>query len=213
MTHRIVLAAALALASASLSATTYTFEPNYTQGVFRWDHLGFANPTAQFSQGEGKLEYDPADPTRASVKVTLSLANVHTGVPALDDHLRSEDFFDTTRFPNATFTSTRVEKGDAANRLKVTGQLSLHGVTQPVVLDVTVNKIGANPRSDLPSIGFDATTTLKRSSFNLGKYVPQVGDEINVQITVEAAEAKAYARYLKAREEEEAAAAKDAAKK
>jgi polyisoprenoid-binding protein YceI len=210
MICRIALAV-FVLASMPLYATTYTLEPDYTQGVFRWNHLGFSSPAAQFAQGEGTLEFDQADPSKSSVTVTIPLGSLYTGVPALDDHFRSKDFFETARFPTATFRSTRVEKGAAADQLKVTGDLSLHGVTKPVILEVRVIKIGTNPRSNLPTVGFDAITTLKRSDFGMGKYVPQVSDEIRMQIISQAVEAKPYAEYLKA--QAEAAAAKDAAKK
>ena len=195
---RLTVAAALTLLCAPLYATTYTLEPDYTQGVFRWNHLGFSSPAAQFSQGQGTLEFDPADPTQASVKVTIPLSTLNTGVPDLDDDFRSTDFFDIKKYSSATFTSIRVERGMAQNQLKVTGNLDLHGVTKPVTLDVTVVKIGTNPRSGLPTIGFDAMTTLKRSEFGLGKYVPQVGDEIELHLTSQAVDAKAYADYLKA---------------
>ena len=192
-----VLALALAAASAPLYATTYTLEPDYTQGVFRWNHLGFSTPAAQFSQGAGTLEFDSAAPTHASVKVTIPLSTLNTGVPDLDDDFRSTDFFDTAKFPSATFTSTQVEAGMTPTQLKVTGNLNLHGVTKPVTLDVTVVKVGTNPRSGLPTVGFDAMTTLKRSEFGLGAYVPQVGDEIELHIICQAVDAKAYAEYLK----------------
>jgi polyisoprenoid-binding protein YceI len=204
-------AAALLLATSPLYAATYTLEPDYTQGVFRWNHLGFSTPAAQFSQGVGTLEYDPADPAKSSVSVTIPLGSLYTGVPALDEDFRSADFFDTARFPTATFKSTKVEKLMAADRLQVTGELSLHGVTKPIVLDVMVVKVGTNPRSNLPTVGFDAKTTLKRSDFGLGKYVPQVGDEIQMHIISQAVDAKAYAEYLKIQAAK--AAAKDAAKK
>lgn len=210
MIRRIALLASLAFGCAPLYATTYTMEPDYTQGVFRWDHLGFSSPSAQFAQGEGTLEFDAANPAKSSVKVSIPLTTLNTGVPGLDEHFRSADFFDTARFPKATFTSTRVEKGSMTNQLKVTGNLSLHGVTKPVTLDVTLVKVGANPRTSLATVGFDATTTLKRSDFGMGAYVPQVSDEIRVQITSQAVEAKSYAEYLKAEAAEEA---KKAAKK
>lgn len=198
MIRRLILATSLAVASLPLQATPYTLEPDYTQGVFRWNHLGFSSPAAQFAQGQGTLEFDGADPTRSSVEVTIPLSTLSTGVPALDDDFRSTDFFDTARFPTATFKSTKVEKGMAMDRLEVTGQLTLHGVTRPVTLEVTVVKIGTNPRSGLATVGFDATATLKRSDFGLGRYVPQVGDEIQLHLTSQAVEAKAYAAYLKA---------------
>jgi polyisoprenoid-binding protein YceI len=213
MIRRIAIATSLALASASVFATTYTLEPNYTQGVFRWNHLGFSSPAAQFSQGTGTLEFDPADPVRSSVTVTIPLSTLHTGVPDLDEDFRSTDFFDTARFPSATFKSTRVEKGSMKDKLKVTGNLSLHGVTKPVTLDVTLVKLGTNPRSSLPTVGFDALTTVKRSDFGLGKYVPQVGDEVEMRIIIQAVEAKSYAEYLKAQEAAEASKAKGAAQK
>lgn len=202
----------LALVALPIYATTYTLDPDHTQGVFRWNHLGFSSPAAQFSQGEGTLEFDQADPTKSSVTVTIPLSSLHTGVPALDDDLRSKEFFDTATFPTATFKSTKVEKGAMTGQLKVTGDLNLHGVTKPVTLAVTIVKVGTNPRTGLPAVGFDATTTLRRSDFGLGAYVPQVGDKIPMRIVSEAINAKAYAKYLKEQAAAEAAA-KDAAKK
>lgn len=213
MIRRIALVSSLALATMPLYATTYTLEPDYTQGVFRWNHLGFSNPAAQFSQGAGTLEFDQADPSKSSVKVTIPLSSLNTGVPALDEHFRSADFFETTKFPTAAFVSTKVEKSVAADQLKVTGDLSLHGMTRPVTLDVTVIKIGTNPRTSLPTIGFEATARLKRSDFGLGKFVPQVSDEIQMKIISQAVDAKANAEYQKAKAAAEAADAKDAAKK
>jgi polyisoprenoid-binding protein YceI len=198
MNRRTTAAALLAFAVSPLYAATYTLEPDYTQGVFRWDHLGFSSPAAQFAQGEGTLEFDQANPTLASVKVTIPLSSLHTGVPDLDEHFRSKDFFETARYPTAEFKSTKVDMGDAADRLRVTGNLSLHGVIRSVMLDVTVVKIGINPRTNLPTVGFDAMTSLKRSDFGLGKFVPQVADEIQIHITSQAVDAKAYAEYLKA---------------
>jgi len=204
MIRRFVIATTLVLASASSYATSYVLEPDYTQGVFRWNHLGFSSPAAQFSQGKGKLEFDPANPTRASVQVTIPLSTLNTGVPDLDEDFRSSDFFDTAKFPTATFKSTRVDLGSGKDQLKVTGDLSLHGVTRPVVLEVTIVKVGNNPRTSLPTVGFDAMATLKRSEFGLGAYVPQVGDEIQMHLIVQAVDAKAYADYLKAKEAEKA---------
>lgn len=198
MLRQLALAAALATATVPLQATTYTLEPDYTQGVFRWNHLGFSSPAAQFAQGQGALEFDPANPTKASVQVTIPLSTLSTGVPGLDDDFRSTDFFDIAKYPSATFTSTRVEKGAGAQQLKVTGNLSLHGVVKPVVLNVRVVKIGTNPRTGVPTVGFDGTTTLKRSDFGLGRYVPQVGDDIEMHIICQAVDARAYAEYLKA---------------
>jgi polyisoprenoid-binding protein YceI len=209
---RKMLIALLTLASAPILATTYTLEPNYTQVIFCWNHLGFSDPAAQVAQGEGTLEFDQTDPTKSSVVVVIPLSSLHTGVPDLDEHLRSKDFFETDRFRTAAFKSKQVELGTAKDRLRVTGDLSLHGITKPITLDVTLLKVGINPRTNLPTIGFDATTTIRRSEFGLGKFVPQVSDEIQIRITSQAAEAKAYAEYNRAEAAAEAAA-KDAVKK
>jgi polyisoprenoid-binding protein YceI len=207
MIRRIFFTAAVALAAAPSHAAIYTFEPQHTQGVISWNHLGFANPTAQFNNVAGTLDFDQADPSRSSVMVTIPLTLMSTGVADLNDDFKSADFFDLARFPTATFKSTRVEQGAAPGTLKVLGDLSLHGAVRRVSLDVTLNKVGTNPRNNVPTVGFEAMATLKRSDFGLGLYVPQVSDEIRIHITAEAAEKNAYEQYLKAE------AARAAAKK
>jgi len=190
---RTAVAAALMLSSASSFATTYTLEPNYTQAILQWNHLGFSTPSATLGQGEGTLEFDSADRTKSSVKVTMPLSTLNSSVPELDTHLRSADFFDTAKYPTIAFTSTKVETHGVPDRLTVTGDLTIHGITKSVALDVAVVKIGVNPRSSLATIGFEATTTLKRSEFGLGKFVPQVSDAIPVHIIAQAVDAKAAA--------------------
>jgi polyisoprenoid-binding protein YceI len=213
MTRRFILAAMLALSSAPLCATTYTLQPDYTQGVFRWNHLGFSSPAAAFGQVEGTMEFDRENPTKSFVRLTIPMTSLSTTVPGLDEHLRSPDFFDIAKFPSATFVSTRVERGRSSDKFLVTGDLSMHGVTKPVTIDVAVIKVGVNPRLNMPCVGFDATAKLKRSDFGLGKFVPLVSDEIDIHISSEVAEAQAYATYLKAEEEAEKAEAAKASKK
>lgn len=198
MIRRATLAASLFAISLPLYATTYTLERDYTQGVFRWNHLGFVSPAAQISQGEGTLQFDAANPTHAAVQVTFPLKTMNTGVPDLDDDFKSTDFFDTEKFPSATFTSTKVEQGAQKDQLKVTGNLNVHGITKPVILEVMVTKVGINPRSGLPTVGFEGSTLLKRSDWDLGRYVPQVSDAVELHITSQAVDAQAYAEYLKA---------------
>ncbi|MDR2011803.1 MAG: YceI family protein [Rhodanobacter sp.] len=195
MIRRIALAAALVTTPAF--AGTYTLEPTHTEITIGWNHFGFSNPSAQFSKVEGTLEFDQANPTKASVNVTIPISSVDSHVAKLDKHLQSPDFLDAAKYPNATFKSTKVE-AEGANKLKVTGDLSLHGVTKPVVLDVTINKVGEHPMRKAAAAGFDATTTIKRSDFGISKYVPMVSDDLSVHITTEAIDAKAYAESLKA---------------
>jgi len=195
---RLAFAAMLAFIGQAASATTYTLEPNYTQAVFRWDHLGFSYPAAQVAQGNGTIEFDESDLSMASVSVTIPMTSLNTGVPDLDEHLKSEDFFEVAKYPTATFVSTRVEKGAGTNRFKVTGNLTIRKVTRPVMLDVTLLKVGTNARTEVATIGFDVRGTLKRSDFGLGAFVPQVSDEIQLMVTTQAAESKAQAAYLEA---------------
>jgi polyisoprenoid-binding protein YceI len=181
-------------------ATTYTLEPNYTQVVLSWDHLGYSFPTAQIAQGQGTLEFDAMAPTQAKVTVRLPIAMIASGVADLDEHLKSADFFDVAKYPEAIFTSTKVEQGTSAGRLRVTGNLRMHDVTKPVTLDVEILKVGSNARTGIATVGFNATAKLKRSDFGLGAFVPHVGDDVSLAITCQGAEAKAYAEYLKSKE-------------
>jgi polyisoprenoid-binding protein YceI len=213
MIRYIAAAAAFAFISLPIHATAYILEPGHTEGIVRWSHLGFSNPTAQFSRVEGMLNFDPANPTHSSVVATITLANMSSGVPDLDDNLRSVDFFDIAKFPTATFKSTNVQQGGALDKLVVIGDLTVRGVTRPITLDVTINKVGINIRNNTPAVGFDATTTLKRSDFDLGMYIPQVSDEVSVHITAQADEAKGYAKDLRANADAAAADAKAAAQR
>ena len=112
MLSRFAIVCALATISAPLHAMTYTLEPEHTQGVIRWNHLGFANPTAQFSLVEGTIEFDPTAVAKSSVEVTIPLAAISTGVPGLNSDFRSTDFFDFDKFPTATFKSTKIENSE-----------------------------------------------------------------------------------------------------
>lgn len=163
----------------------YKIDPTHTTVLATWNHFGFSNPSANFGGAEGTIRYDADDVAASSVEVTLPLASLDSFVPKLDEHLRSGDFLDAAKYPTITFKSTKVEAaGDQA--LKVTGDLTVHGVTRPATLDVKLNKTGEQPMLKVPAIGFDATTTLKRSEFGVGQYVPMVSDEVQIRITTEA---------------------------
>jgi polyisoprenoid-binding protein YceI len=158
--------------------------------LFSWNHFGYSNPTADIGLGEGTVTFDEQNPANSSVQVTLPLTRLDTHVTELDEHLKKADFFDAAKYPVIAFKSTRVEPL-GGHKFKVTGDLSVHGVTRPVVLDATLNKVGPHPMGKTQSIGFDATTTLKRSDFGVGAYVPNVSDEVHVRITTEGSVPKA----------------------
>ena len=183
---RFLLASLLAVASASAFAapSTYTLDPNHTQVQFSYNHFGFSNITGRFDKFDAQFTFDPADPTRSSVTVTIPIDSVDMGVQRLDEHLKSPDFFDVAKYPNMTFQSTKVSAIDASH-LKVDGDLSIHGVTKPVVLNVTINKVGEHPMAKVAAAGFDASTQIKRSDFGVGNYAPAVSDEVTIHITTE----------------------------
>jgi polyisoprenoid-binding protein YceI len=193
MFRRSLLAVALLAGSVPAFATTYTLDPNHTQVQFTWNHYGFTNLVGQFGKIEGTLEFDPADPTKASVTATISIESIDSNVKKLDGVLASGDYFDAAKFPTATFKSTRVEKGSTPDRLKVTGDLTIRDVTKPVTLDVAVTKVGEQPLRKAPAAGFDATTTITRSDFGITKYLPNVADEVKIHVVTEAIEAKSFA--------------------
>lgn len=183
------LALAAASAYAFAAPVTYTIDPAHTDVVAQWNHLGFSNPIAHFGQVEGTITYDPDNVGASSVEVMLPLAGLSSHVPAFDKHLRSDDFFDAEKFPQASFRSTAVESA-GEGKLKITGNLTIKDITRPVVLDATINKVGTHPMTRQPAAGFDAVTTLKRTDFDLGMNVPHVSDEVQLRITTEAAVAK-----------------------
>jgi polyisoprenoid-binding protein YceI len=179
-------------AKASL-AEKYDIDASHSGVVFGWNHFGFSNPTARFEKIEGSVLLDKADLTKSSISVTLPVESLDTGVAKLDEALKSPDFLDATKYPTITFKSTKIER-TGENGLKITGDLSVHGVTRQVTLDAKVNKIGI---FEIPGVikaqaaGFDATTVIKRSDFGVSKYVPAVSDEIPVRITLDAKQAQA----------------------
>ena len=174
-----------AAVTAQAEPVTYKLDPTHTNVLFSWNHFGFSNPTANLGLGEGTLVFDEKDAAKSSVEVTLPLANLDTHLSKLDEHLKKPDFFDADKFPTVTFKSTKVQSL-GGGKYKVTGDLTVHGVTKPVVLDAKLNKSGVHPMLKVQTVGFDATTTVKRSDFGMGAYVPNVSDEIKIHITTEA---------------------------
>ncbi len=191
MLRRILLSSLLAAVSlpAMAAVEKYDIDTGHTQITFGWNHLGFSNNSGNLEKITGTFQLDTADLTKSSVEVTMPLDGLHTGVSKLDDHLKTGEFFDAAKYPNITFKSTKVEKS-GAEALKLTGDLSMHGVTKPVTLNVKINKIGDNAMMKTKSAGFDADVTLKRSDFGISYGVPNVSDDIKVHITLSSNVAK-----------------------
>ncbi|ENV07784.1 hypothetical protein F966_03641 [Acinetobacter higginsii] len=183
------LVVALASSVALAAPVDYKIDPTHTATVFSWNHFGFSTPSANFTDIQGTIKVDNAKPANSSVEVTIPLSSVNTNVAALDKEFQEEAWFNAAKYPNITFKSTKVETKDKKH-FKITGDLTVKGVTKPVVLDAVLNKQGEHPMAKVPAIGFNATTSFNRSAFGIGNYVPNVGDKITVNITTEATASK-----------------------
>ena len=183
---RFLLAAALALAATgTATAATYKIDARHTQVHFTYSHNQYSNLSGRFNEVSGSIEFDPAKVGASSISLELPLSSLSTGVPGLDDHLRSADFFDAEKFPTASFKSTKVTVKDATH-FDLAGQLTIKGVTRPATFAVTINHVGENPRRKTPMAGFDATATIKRSEFGVDNMLGATGDEIGLRVSMEA---------------------------
>lgn len=188
-TLSIGLAVAVSSSFALAAPVDYKIDPTHTATVFSWNHFGFSTPSANFSDIQGVIKVDNAKPSNSSVEVTIPVSSVNTNVAALDKEFQQEAWFNASKYPTITFKSTKVETKDKKH-FKITGNLTVKGITKPVVLDAVLNKQGEHPMAKVPAIGFNATTSFNRSEFGLANYVPNVGDKITVNITTEATAAK-----------------------
>lgn len=187
----IVLAAALlgAATVAQAEAETYTLDASHSQIVFSYNHLGYSTTYGMFSGFDGEIQFDQENPADSSVSVSFPVKTMLTGWEARFGHFMSPDFFDAADDELVSFVSTGIEV-TGENTALITGDLTLNDVTKSVVLDAKLNQVGDHPMAGQPWAGFDATTTLMRSEFNLGMFAPFVGDEVAVQISIEAMKAQ-----------------------
>ena len=183
LTAALVLAAAAA--SPALAAPeTYVLDGTHTFPRFSYSHFGFSTQLSRFDKTSGKVVFDKAAKSGA-VDIVIDTKSVNTGYATFNEHIQGEDFLDTAKYPSATFKSTKVIfDGDKPARIE--GNLTLKGVTKPVTLTVTSFKSMPHPMLKKEAIGANATTTVKRSDFNAGKYAPNVGDEVTIDIALEA---------------------------
>lgn len=188
-----LIAAALLAASPAMAADTYTFDKAHSTVGFQVRHI-FTMVSGTFTDFAGTIQVDKANPAASSVDFTIQATSIDTNEARRDAHLRSADFFDVATHPTIAFKSTSI-KPLGGNRYEVTGPFAMHGVTKPVTLSVEFLGEGKDPRGN-EKMGFQVTTTLNRKDYGIvwnmaldqGGMV--LGDEVKIQISVEADKAK-----------------------
>jgi len=170
--------------SLNIFAASYTIDPDHTYPYFEISHLGFSTMRGRFEKTSGKMTMDLAKKT-GSIEIIIDAASISTAHKKRDKHLRSPDFLNVAEYPQIIYKSTKVEF-TGPSTLKVTGNLTMAGVTKSVMLDVSAINCGTHPFSKKQLCGFGATATIKRSDFNLKYGLPAIGDEMKLMFEVEA---------------------------
>jgi polyisoprenoid-binding protein YceI len=183
LTAALILASAVA-APALAAPETFVVDGTHTFPRFSYSHFGFSTQLSHFNKTTGKVVLDKAAKT-ATVDIEIDTKSVDTGYATFNEHIQGEDFLDTAKYPTATFKSSKVVfEGDKP--IAIEGLLTLKGVTKPVTLTVSSYKAMPHPMMKKDAIGANAWTVVKRSEFNAGKYAPNVGDEVRIDIAIEA---------------------------
>ena len=186
MIKQFVAAAAAAIVEIGASAQeTYNIDPVHSQPSFEVQHMGFSIQRGSFMKSTGKVTIDRAA-KKGSIDVTIDATSIRTIDPRLDTHVKSPDFFNVEKYPTISFKSTDlVFDGDRV--VEVNGELTLLGITKPVVLKVTNERCGEHPINKKPMCGAEATTTVKRSEWGMKYGLPRaVGDDVRIVIPIEA---------------------------
>jgi polyisoprenoid-binding protein YceI len=170
---------------AQAARESYRLDPVHTRVAFQVSHAGFSRPIASFSQVQGELAFDEADWSTATLEARIPIATLDLGDADWQARVLDRTFFDAQKFPEARFVSTQVAPVDATHA-RVTGELTLRGVTRPVTLEVTLNALKRHPLTFKRTAGFSATGTLRRSDFGMDAWKSVVGDEVTLVIEVEA---------------------------
>ena len=177
----------LAAALPAKAADTYAFdvEGKHIYAGFEISHLGFSIMHGRFDTFDGSIEYDAANPSASKVKVVIDAGSINTNHAKRDGHLKSPDFFNVGEFPEITFVSTSVVSGEEG-MAKVTGDLTMLGVTKSITLDAKLIKAGPHPFNKKPIAAWSARGTIKRSDFGMKYGLPAIGDEVKLLLDVEA---------------------------
>ena len=179
-----LIGAGLLAQTAQAAPLTYVLDSTHTFPRFEYSHFGYSTQQSRFNKTTGQIVLDQAAKT-ASVDVSIDMKSVDTGFEVFNGHIQGEDFLDTAKYPTATFKST-ASKFDGDKLSAVDGLLTIKGVTKPVTLTVTSFQCMEHPMMKKPACGANATTRIKRSEFNAGKFAPFVGDDVTLTIAVEA---------------------------
>lgn len=170
-------------ATAAAQGQNWKIDPNHTAAQFSVRHMGISTVRGAFTKVAGTVEYDPSNPAKSSVEVTIDADSVDTRVEARDNDLRSANWFDVAKYPNITFKSKSVQPA-GEGKLKITGDLTIHGVTKEVVLDVDGPSAPITDPKGNAHMGASATTKIKRTDFGVGT-TPMVGDDTTITIDTE----------------------------
>jgi polyisoprenoid-binding protein YceI len=178
-------------AAATAQAGTWQIDSNHTAAQFSVRHLGVSTVRGAFTKVSGSAKYDPADPSKGSMDATIDTNSVDTRVEMRDNDLRSPRFFDAQKFPTITFHS-KATKVSGPGKLQITGDLTIHGVTKEVVLDVDgPTEAIKDPMGKGMRMGASATTKVNRQDFGVSALPGVVGDEITITIDAELTQAQA----------------------
>ena len=193
--HRLALSLALSAlaastlgASASAQTSTWKIDPAHSEVDFAVRHMSVSTVHGRFGGLDGAIQLNEQDPSKSTVNVTINTTTIDTGVSPRDTDLKSANYFDVQKFPTATFTSTKVEKNGAG--YTISGNLTLHGVTKPVVLAVEPPTGPAPGMDHKPHMGYTATTTFNRKDFGIGAGAPDAVISEQVKLTIELEVAK-----------------------
>jgi polyisoprenoid-binding protein YceI len=180
----LTVTACAVLAAPALKADTWKLDPNHSSAQFAVKHMGISTVRGAFTKVTGTVDYDANDPSKDKVDIVIDANSVDTRVDMRDNDLKSDHFFDTAKYPTLTFRSTKVEQS-GPGKLKVSGDLTLHGVTKPVTLDVEgPSEPMKDPKGNL-HMGASATTTINRTEFGMTNMTGMVGSDITITIDVE----------------------------
>lgn len=170
--------------ASSAAPAAFKIDPVHSTNVFRIRHNDVANFYGRFKEMGGTINWDESDPAASSLKVEIPVASVDTGAAARDNHLKSADFFNAAQFPTLSFASTSISKA-GENTFKLSGDLTIHGVTKPVTVDLVKTGAGKSQRGgDL--IGLETTFTIKRTDYGMDFMAGSLGDEVQVIVAIEA---------------------------